>query len=228
MAKDTQPIPAASRGSAIVIAGVLAWLLPGAGHFYLGRRLRGVILCLTVLATFLIGMVVGGVMTVDRQYERYWFYAQAMTGLPGLAGWRASEAEYDSLREDEEIRDLLLRQAAIVRGTTADQPAKPPFDPGVNVYSIPTVNQGEFDRISKTLPMLVDQRLREKGIALVPPQEGPARAYTGVAGMLNLLCVFDAVMLALLGTRGESAKPSPSRPADAEDSAETPDEGGRA
>jgi len=43
----------------------------------------------------------------------------------------------------------------------------------------------------------------ERGVALVYPTDVVARAYAGVAGLLNLLCVFDATVLAAMGVRGE-------------------------
>jgi hypothetical protein len=42
-----------------------------------------------------------------------------------------------------------------------------------------------------------------KHIALVAPTDTVARAYSGVAGLLNLLCIFDALMLAMMGITGE-------------------------
>ena len=38
---------------------------------------------------------------------------------------------------------------------------------------------------------------------LAPPGDGVARAYSGIAGMLNIMCIFDAIVLGLLGKRGE-------------------------
>ena len=53
-------------------------------------------------------------------------------------------------------------------------------------------------------PIELDARLQEKGIALNDnPGDNIARAYTGIAGMLNLLCVIDVLLLGLLGVRGE-------------------------
>ena len=36
----------------LYLAVPLAWFVPGAGHVYLGRRLRGVVIFLTIAATF--------------------------------------------------------------------------------------------------------------------------------------------------------------------------------
>jgi len=54
----------------------------------------------------------------------------------------------------------------------------------------------------------VDKTLASQGKALVYPTDTVARAYAGVAGLLNLMCMFDAVMLSLLGIRGEPASAS--------------------
>jgi len=44
--------------------------------------------------------------------------------------------------------------------------------------------------------------LSERKIALVYPMDTVARAYSGVAGLLNLMCIFDAVILAMLWGKG--------------------------
>ncbi len=49
----------------------------------------------------------------------------------------------------------------------------------------------------------IDAEKARLGVALVYPTDVVARAYAGVAGLLNLLCVFDATALALMGVRGE-------------------------
>ena len=51
--------------------------------------------------------------------------------------------------------------------------------------------------------MVVDQKLQEKRIALVDPAGEIARGFSGIAGMLNLLCIFDALILAMMGKGAE-------------------------
>ncbi len=43
-----------------VLPCVLAWVVPGAGHFYLGRRRRAVAFFAIVLITFVMGMALSG------------------------------------------------------------------------------------------------------------------------------------------------------------------------
>ncbi|MBT3278549.1 MAG: hypothetical protein HN909_04080 [Phycisphaerales bacterium] len=55
--------------------------------------------------------------------------------------------------------------------------------------------------------MAIDARLAKRGIALTYPEDNIAHAYTGVAGMLNVLCAFDAAMLALMiGAKKRAAR----------------------
>ena len=49
-------------------------------------------------------------------------------------------------------------------------------------------------------------------MALVTPAETAARTYSGVAGLLNLACVFDAVMLSLMGVAGEPKAEAKKKP----------------
>ena len=62
------------------------------------------------------------------------------------------------------------------------------------------------ERIKKAEgPEELEERLVAAKIKLVTPAETVARAYSGVAGLLNLMCIFDALMLASMGVRGEPA-----------------------
>lgn len=145
--KKSMPLPYAAL--------LLAWLVPGAGHLYLGRVARGVIIFVTISALFWVGVGIGGVLTVDYNHERWWFAAEMLTGVNGLAGWYRQKELYQRLGQA----------------------------PGDSV----------------------DEKLKNEGVALVAPGEGVARAYAGVAGLLNLLCMFDALLLSVMGSTGERA-----------------------
>ncbi len=155
----------------------LAWIVPGLGHVYLGRVRRGAILFVAIGATFWVGMGFGGAMTVDRNNERWWFAAEMLAGVHGLAGWQISKHVLNDLVVDGRI----------------DEP--PPTR--------------SMQRV--TWEYALDEQLAKDDLALSYPTDIVARAFAGVAGMLNLMCVFDAVMLSLLGLTGEpKGKPKPS------------------
>lgn len=53
------PEPAPSNGRA-AFAAVLAWLVPGAGHLYLGRRVRAALFVVLIGASFVLGVGLEG------------------------------------------------------------------------------------------------------------------------------------------------------------------------
>lgn len=144
-----------------VIAAILAWVIPGAGHIYLGRVKRGLIIFVTVTVTFWVGMALGGAMTVDQAAEPWWFTADMLTGASGVIGWQ--------------IQQHALRGVGQTVAISQDGPT----------------------------PRTMEQALAEAKLDLVAPTDTVARAYAGVAGMINLLCIFDALILALMGQTGE-------------------------
>lgn len=70
------------------IAGLLAWLVPGLGHIYIGQRGRGIIFLVTIIVTFWSGVAIGGVQsTVAPKARKLWFVAQLCTGGNTLAAY---------------------------------------------------------------------------------------------------------------------------------------------
>ena len=163
----------------------LAWLIPGAGHVYLGRPVRGGIIFLTIAATFWAGMAMGGVMTVDKQTERWWFVADMFAGVHGLVGWRLSERVYHRLSVELEAKRRFQEQKKDLAGQYSRAPRQ----------ALRDLRRQYFQEM-----------LARDGLALAAPTDNVARAYAGVASLLNLLCIFDAVILALMRS---AAQPPP-------------------
>ncbi len=160
----------------MILAAGLAWLVPGAGHVYLGRPVRGAIIFIIIAATFWAGVGIGGVMTVDPREQRWWFIAQMFTGTHGLIGWRQSR------KVDEQALLLLARK------------------PNLNRYA------------TGPSPSARQEVLQEMGVALSPAVANVAQSYAGIAGLLNLLCIFDALVLAAAGISGEPRRDEPQEP----------------
>jgi hypothetical protein len=53
---DNGAAPAADDSFRSVAAGILAWVFPGLGHLYLGRRGKGLVLMGALLALFVLGV----------------------------------------------------------------------------------------------------------------------------------------------------------------------------
>jgi hypothetical protein len=86
-----------------LIAGILAYLIPGAGHLYQGRLFKGVLFLVCILGTFLSGMALAEgkvVYLCNQQGQRTWgYFSQVLVGLPALPAWFQSE-RYASLEPD--------------------------------------------------------------------------------------------------------------------------------
>lgn len=128
-----------------LIAGILAWLVPGLGHWFIRQRARAAILFATITVTFWTGIAIGGVRnTVDPRERSLWFVAQLFTGSHALGAWG-------------------LHQVA----ARSDTPPGPYFSSEVGVH------------------------------------------YTGVAGLLNLLVILDAIGKAEHVSSGGRRSPFP-------------------
>jgi hypothetical protein len=211
------------RSTNPLLALVLAWLVPGAGHFYLGRPIRGAIIFVVIGATFWTGMAVGGVLTMDYYNNRGWFVAQMCTGAHGLVGWHRQKAVYEPVIKDlaekmkNTIKDYIadqrnIEQRNIQQGNKVNPYWTKKTDAGfVDVYEVGiSENRDPNDHVLNRVVGEVDAELQKEGLAMLYPTENVARAYSGVAGMLNLLCIIDAIVLSFMGTYGE---PEPSGPA---------------
>jgi len=65
----------------MVIATALAFILPGLGHIYVGRKVQGYIFLAVLTATFWGGVAIGGVRSsVNPQQHSAWFAAQVLNG----------------------------------------------------------------------------------------------------------------------------------------------------
>ena len=181
---------------------VLAWIVPGAGHVFIGRPARGLIIFVTITATFWAGIAMGGVMTVDSRAERWWFAADLCTGVNGLASWYRSNRIYAEV-------DRELNTEPYASQFQKSAPDAISAESGGGRYQLSPAHKAEVVGILRS--RYVDKILSAKGYRLSAPAETVARAYSGVAGLLNALCIFDAVVLALMGVGPEPGGQGPRR-----------------
>lgn len=77
--RDTPPPPSVDP-----LAGVMAFILPGAGHWLRGERKRAVYIAIGVFGLFFGGLLIGGIDVVDRRADRLEtrlsFFGQAFVG----------------------------------------------------------------------------------------------------------------------------------------------------
>ncbi|MHC2069374.1 DUF6677 family protein [Bremerella sp. T1] len=86
-AKDPfAPVPVDLKNPSTAI--FLAWLIPGAGHLYQGRRGKGILFLVCILSIYFLGLSMGGGRVVyakwDNEEKRLPLICQLGVGLPTL------------------------------------------------------------------------------------------------------------------------------------------------
>jgi hypothetical protein len=100
-AKSNLPGPALA-----VFAGILAWWIPGAGHWLIGERKRAVIIFVFLTMAFLIGIFIGSIAVVEIKSP--WFYAQILfSPIVGYIGHLSGSVMHlDSFGRPREIGEI--------------------------------------------------------------------------------------------------------------------------
>ena len=155
----------------VALACLLAWLLPGAGHFYLGRKMRAVVFAGVVLTTFSLGLAFEGrpsvvenpdVRSVPRGAPPGFF--SRVTGSPFSALQVFADAGIGPL-------DTIGRMAIF----------------GEVVYLLPVEDMGAEPKTSVGFEL---RRRTESARATY------GTAYLWTAGLMNILLILDAFDLA--------------------------------
>lgn len=169
------------------LAAFLSWLVPGLGQLYQGRRFKGTAFMVSLMGTFLMGLWLGGGTVVYASWrpgeKRIEFFGQAGIGAAAIPS---------------------LVQASLVAGSWR-QPLgsagwfAPPLLRGQPVSE--AYRQSVIDRDPEIGPQDFD------GLRFLPRQPGDQLSlwrrrlgrffdlgtlYTTIAGLLNLLVVYDA------------------------------------
>jgi uncharacterized protein DUF6677 len=157
-----------------LVAAVLAWLVPGLGHWYQGRRPKAVLFFTCIMGTFLSGLYIGEGRVVYASWRpndrRLPYLCQVGVGLPALP----------ALVQAHRFRDERVRLAAEDRERQGrsgffDWFMVPPRIESPN-HRHPDDTPDELDDIQKRL-----HRFFELGTV-----------YTMIAGLLNVLAIYDA------------------------------------
>ncbi|HEY2839074.1 MAG TPA: DUF6677 family protein [Pirellulales bacterium] len=144
-----------------VLAATLAWLIPGLGHWYQGRRSKALLFFVCILGTFVFGLYLGEGRVVYASMRpgdnRFPYFCQVAVGLPALP---ALVQAYRVNHRDAPINFGLWKDFMVPPALTR---------PGQD-------NPSELDKLHKRL-----NRFFELGTV-----------YTMVAGLLNVLAIYDA------------------------------------
>jgi hypothetical protein len=149
-----------------VLAAFLAWLIPGLGHWYQGRREKAVLYFVCILGIFFYGVYLGGngelgygravYYAINDEEWRLYYFCQMWVGLPALP------ALVQAVRESEGKEAYFMAPPRRVS---------------------PRADLAEKNRLPPTLHRLHSELKRNFDIAT---------AYTMIAGLLNILAIYDA------------------------------------
>jgi hypothetical protein len=190
-----------------LVAGVLAWLIPGLGHFYQGRAAKGALFMICILGTFAYGLY----LSSGSKYVR-WNGKEVLADV----GW--GRAVYFSFRPNDWRLPWLCQI-------------------GVGFPTVPmTLLQAELKEpilhgfmAPPPLPDVDPLKNGPPGVAPPPDEKPPAPAemslawinrllphyfelgtvYTMIAGLLNVLAIYDACCGPVAGESGKKEDDMP-------------------
>ncbi len=146
------------------IALVLACVLPGLGHWYLGEKKRAILIASGVLGLFLGGMLIGGIDVVDSKEDTIWFVGEALVGPLAFGADYYHQHQLKVHVRDGQGRD-------VTRSAYPTEIRNPDGTPGV---AAPGQNPPNIKSLG---------RMNELGTL-----------FSTIAGMMNLIVIIDAAV----------------------------------
>jgi len=99
----------------LLIVGLLAWLVPGAGHFLLKENKRSVIIFVTIVLTFCTGLYIGSIGVVDPVGAKPWYVAQIMNSpMVAALGHLTAGGAYPVYGKPNEIGQIYTSIAGLL------------------------------------------------------------------------------------------------------------------
>ena len=157
----------ASRSPWLVAAA--GWIVPGAGYWLIGQRTRAMVVGITILALFLLGVLIAGVRVIDVP-------GWDLAGQPIRTDRVGRRLAPRSVQRDDS--QWVLRRW---RGIVSEIANKPWFVPQLVAGPITLAGAATSVQAAHRGVPRVHARLADIGTL-----------YTAIAGMLNLMAIIDA------------------------------------
>jgi hypothetical protein len=101
--------------SVIIITGLLSWLVPGGGYYFLKEKKRGIIIFVTITLTFLAGLYVGSIGVIDPIGSWPWYIAQVMNSPAVFAiGHKTAGGGFEVYGRPNEIGQIYTSIAGLL------------------------------------------------------------------------------------------------------------------
>lgn len=175
-AKTPEPTSAESEDSIVIdlknpfLAGVLAWLVPGLGHYYQGRYFKSILFSLCIFATFFCGCYLASDREIGFARNVYYSWGSG-DRTPRLFFIPQSGIGFAAI-------------TALVQSHRVNSGQKPYF----NGAMAPPLTPNEPNPRLRGYPPTLDEIIARRG-----PYFEIGTVFTVVAGLMNLLVIFDAI-----------------------------------
>ena len=177
------------RNAPVPVVALASWLVPGAGYWLLGQRLRAVVVGLTISALFVGGLLIGGIKVLE--VPGYGDHGQPLSVVRETYRGRSQSGEDAVVNQDRTTEDNDPRSIGwVMQVHPIDEIRNKP-------WFIAQVLSGPLD-LAASWGSVIASRPREPGGSVPLGARSHARTnefgvlYTAVAGMLNLLAIIDA------------------------------------
>jgi hypothetical protein len=99
----------------LLVVGLSAWLVPGAGHLLLRETKRAIIIFVAIALTFFTGLYVGSIGVINPVGAKPWYVAQIMNS-PGVAvfGYLTAKGTYPVYAWPNEIGQIYTSTAGLL------------------------------------------------------------------------------------------------------------------
>jgi len=85
----------ATHGLFLLIVGLVSWIIPGGGYFLIEQKKRGLVVTVTIVFTFALGLYIASIGAVDPVGHGLWYIAQMMASpLVALIGHMTAAGAY--------------------------------------------------------------------------------------------------------------------------------------
>jgi len=91
----------------LLTVGLLAWLIPGAGHLLINQKKHAIVIFVTIVLTFCAGLYVGSIGVINPVGAKPWYVAQIMNSpIVAALGYVATTGDYSVFGRPNEIGQI--------------------------------------------------------------------------------------------------------------------------
>ena len=99
----------------ILQVGLLGWIVPGGGYLLLKEVSRALIIFVTIVLTFVIGLYIGSIGSVDPVGAKLWYVVQMMTSpFVAIIGYYTAGGGYPVYARPCEVAQIYTSSAGLL------------------------------------------------------------------------------------------------------------------